>query len=81
MPGRLRHLSGPEVVRILESFGFESHSQRGDHVKLRRVIESARQTLVVPLHRELDLGTLQALYRQASSYIAVEKLRPHLYID
>ncbi|HHP7231190.1 MAG TPA: type II toxin-antitoxin system HicA family toxin [Xenococcaceae cyanobacterium] len=34
---KLRRLSGVEVIAILKRFGFEIYSQRGSHVKLRRV--------------------------------------------
>ena len=59
MPGKLRRLSGREVVAILESHGFSVSGQRGDHVKLRRMTGAGtKETLVVPTHRELDKGTL-----------------------
>jgi predicted RNA binding protein YcfA (HicA-like mRNA interferase family) len=35
---KLKRLSGAEVVAILRTFGFEVHSQRGSHVKLRRIV-------------------------------------------
>lgn len=81
MPGKLRRLSGAEVVKIFEALGFEGISQRGDHIKLRRIKDGAKQTLVVPLHRELDKGTLQVIYRQALAYIDESSLRPRFYSD
>ncbi|MDZ4285760.1 MAG: type II toxin-antitoxin system HicA family toxin, partial [Candidatus Sungbacteria bacterium] len=56
-------LSGKEVAEIFFSFGFEIASQRGSHVKLRRVNDGLRQTLTIPNHSELDKGTLRAIYR------------------
>lgn len=76
---KLRRLSGREVVRILESFDFEVVSQRGSHMKLKRVISGHSQTLTVPAHSELDRGTLRAILRQASRFIPEEELRPHFY--
>ncbi len=35
---RLRSLSGGDVLQILGDFGFEQSSQRGSHVKVRRLI-------------------------------------------
>lgn len=76
----LRCLSGLEVIRILEGFGFAVLTQRGSHVKLRRIGPSGeKQTLTIPRHRELDTGTLRAILRQASRYIPAEELRPHFY--
>lgn len=67
---RLRSLSGREVAGIFRKFGFETIAQRGSHVKLRRLSPAgAKQTLTVPMHDELDRGTLRAIVRQASAYI------------
>ncbi|MBN2238208.1 MAG: type II toxin-antitoxin system HicA family toxin [Dehalococcoidales bacterium] len=82
MSPKLRILSGPEVIEILHSFGFITISQRGSHVKLRRLIESGeKQTLTVLNHVELDEGTLRAIIRQASRFIAEADLQPHFYSD
>jgi predicted RNA binding protein YcfA (HicA-like mRNA interferase family) len=79
---RLKSLSGPDVVRILSKFDFLIASQRGSHVKLRRVLPGGtRQALTIPNHRELDTGTLKAIYRQALRYINDEELRRHFYSD
>ena len=75
-------LSGSAVVNILESFGFIIHSQKGSHTKLRRIgLDGRKQTLTIPLHRELDYGTLRAIFRQASQYISDDELRPHFYSE
>ena len=77
---KLRVLSGKEVMRILSKFGFEAASQRGSHVKLRRVLQDGtKQTLTVPLHEELDKGTLKAIIRQASRYVSEEELKQYFY--
>jgi predicted RNA binding protein YcfA (HicA-like mRNA interferase family) len=79
---RLKNLSGPDVVRIFGEFEFQIASQRGSHVKLRRVLsDGTRQTLTIPNHRELDTGTLRAIYRQALRYLTDEELRPQFYYD
>lgn len=79
---RLRLLSGSQVIHILESSGFAVHAQAGSHVKLRRMDpQGQKQTLTIPRHAELDKGTLRAIFRQASRYIAEEELRPHFYTE
>ncbi len=73
-------LSGADVVRILATFGFDVASQRGSHIKLRRVLpDGMRQTLTVPNHRELDRGTVLGIYRQALRYIPEEELALHFF--
>jgi predicted RNA binding protein YcfA (HicA-like mRNA interferase family) len=77
-----KRFSGNELVSILTSFGFTIHSQRGSHVKLRRVTAAGqRQTLTVPRHRELDAGTVRAIFRQATQYIPEDELRPLLFVE
>ena len=79
---RLRHLSADDVIAILAGFGFGIHSQRGSHVKLRRTVGgSAAQTLTIPRHRELDPGTLRAIFRQATRFVPEDELRRHFYTE
>jgi len=81
MPGKLRRLSGKQVISILEQLGFSEVSQRGSHVKLSRQASGSRQILVIPLHKELDRGTLKAIIRQASRFVSEEVLLPHFYAE
>ncbi len=78
---RLRRLSGQEVAAIFQRFGFEFQKQRGSHAKLRRLTPSGKQVLTVPMHRELDTGTLRAIVRQASRFIPESELAPHVYTE
>ena len=77
---KLKQLSGDEIIAILGQFGFEIYTQRGSHVKLRRLGSAGEnQSLTIPRHRELDIGTLRAIFRQASRFISEEQLRPYFY--
>jgi len=79
---KLRRLSGDDVIAILAKLGFHVHAQRGSHVKLRRVTPSGEhQTLTIPRHRELDHGTLRAIFRQAARYIPEEQLSPLCFTE
>jgi predicted RNA binding protein YcfA (HicA-like mRNA interferase family) len=79
---RLKVLSGAEVVRILSIFGFKVASQRGSHIKLRRIeTGDVQQTLTIPNHKELDRGTLVAIWQQALRYIPEIELRSYFYSE
>jgi predicted RNA binding protein YcfA (HicA-like mRNA interferase family) len=79
---KLKRLSGSEVVAIVQHFGFIILSQRGSHIKLRRLSPTGeKQTLTIPNHRQLDTGTSHALFRQACRYISPDDLRPHFYVN
>lgn len=38
-----------------------------------------KQTLLIPNHREMDTGTLKAIFNQASRYIPETELRQYFY--
>jgi len=78
---KLKVLSGDEVVKIFLSFQFKMESQRGSHIKLARQSGELKQTLTIPKHRELDRGTLRAIYRQALRYISEKELAPYFYSE
>jgi predicted RNA binding protein YcfA (HicA-like mRNA interferase family) len=54
-------LSGAEIIRALEALGFQTVRQKGSHVVLRR----GSVGCVVPQHREVKVGTLAGIVRQA----------------
>ncbi|MBN1762490.1 MAG: type II toxin-antitoxin system HicA family toxin [Methanomicrobia archaeon] len=72
----LKTLSGKAIVKIFSEFGFDIVSQRGSHVKLRRIDpDGSRKTLTIPFHDELDKGTLRAIFRQPLRYSPEEELK------
>ena len=61
MPPSLPHISGADAVRALQKLGFIVARQKGSHIMLRR----GSTGCVVPNHRELKLGTLSSVLKQA----------------
>jgi len=62
---RLRRVSGQEAIKALGKVGFVQMRQRGSHVVLKKVTSKGDVGCVVPLYRELALGTLRSILRQA----------------
>lgn len=58
---KLPVVSGTDVVRALQHLGFVVARQRGSHIVMRRSSSGG----VVPNHRELKIGTLVGLLKQA----------------
>lgn len=58
---KLPHISGVEAVRALERLGFVQVRQKGSHLIMRR----GSAGCVVPIHREIKVGTLAGVLRQA----------------
>ena len=61
----LRKVSGQQAIRALERLGFKSVRQRGSHVVLRKETAKGKLGCVVPLHKELKIGTPRGILRQA----------------
>ncbi len=79
---RLKRLTSREVLSILRGFGFEVSKMCGSHAKLVRITATGeRQTLTVPLHPQLPVGTVQAIYRQASRFVSLTELQPKFFSD
>jgi predicted RNA binding protein YcfA (HicA-like mRNA interferase family) len=62
---KLPHLSGLEIIRILERMGFTQARQRGSHVVMKKSTPEGNVGCVVPLHGEVAIGTLHSILRQA----------------
>jgi len=76
MPPRLPRVSGEEAIRSLEHLGFVRIRQRSSHVLFKRQTKDGAVGCVVPLHRELAIGTLRNILRQAK--VAPEEFIEHL---
>ena len=61
--GRLANISGKETVRVFERCGWVVVGQVGSHVVMTQI--GIRVNLSVPQHKELSVGTLRALIRNA----------------
>jgi predicted RNA binding protein YcfA (HicA-like mRNA interferase family) len=57
---KLPHLSGREIAKALERLGFVAVRQTGSHLVMRY----GSRGCIVPLHREVKVGTLAGLLRQ-----------------
>ena len=72
MSPKLPVISGNELIRVLQKFGYQIVRQKGSHVRLRNESQPQRLPVTVPLHREIARGTLKSILADAS--ISVEQL-------
>jgi predicted RNA binding protein YcfA (HicA-like mRNA interferase family) len=61
--GRLGNISGKEAVKAFQKAGWQSVGQVGSHVVM--IKQSCRVNLSIPQHKELSIGTLRVLIRNA----------------
>ena len=70
----LPKLSGKEMVRIFQGFGWTVARQKGSHIIM--VKENHIATLSIPDHKEVAKGTLRGLIR--SSGLTVEEFNDRI---
>ena len=71
-----RLYSGQKIIKALTRAGFYIVSTKGSHVKLRGIRFGKLQTVIVPKHKEVTMGTFQSILKQAA--IEFEELRKYL---
>ena len=59
-------LSGKEIIKILSKIGFEEVRQKGSHVILKKRTLTGDLGCVVPLHKQVAIGTLRGILKQAN---------------
>ena len=62
MPNKLRsNVSGKELVKFFESYGFVLSRKKGSHLVLSRKLSFGNQILVFPEHKIIPKGTLKKM--------------------
>ncbi|PKL49688.1 MAG: hypothetical protein CVV37_07525 [Nitrospira bacterium HGW-Nitrospira-1] len=62
---KLKRISGEEAIKRLEKLGFKQIRRRGSHVVLKKQTSEGEIGCVVPLHKELAIGALRGILKQA----------------
>ena len=65
MKPKLPTISGAEAIKAFQKIGREIVRRRGSHVRMRDRANPSHKPLSVPDHKELKLGLLRTLLRDA----------------
>ncbi|MDI6781731.1 MAG: type II toxin-antitoxin system HicA family toxin [bacterium] len=65
--GKLSNISGKEAAKVFQKMGWQPIGQVGSHLVM--VKAGIRVNLSIPQHKELSVGTLRALIRNAGSTV------------
>jgi predicted RNA binding protein YcfA (HicA-like mRNA interferase family) len=71
---KLPRISSKKVIKALESLGFKKTRQTGSHVIMKKTTPDGQIGCVIPIHRELKVGTLSGILKQA-------RVSPEEFID
>ncbi|MBI2631811.1 type II toxin-antitoxin system HicA family toxin [Candidatus Pacearchaeota archaeon] len=62
----LRKVSGDKLLKVLcNKFGFSLIRKKGSHFILTKVTSVGKIGTVVPMHKEIKIGTLKGILKQA----------------
>jgi predicted RNA binding protein YcfA (HicA-like mRNA interferase family) len=73
---KMPRISSREAIRVLERLGFQQIRQTGSHIVMKRLTEKGAIGCIVPVHRELKIGTLNGILKQAQ--VTVEEFIDNL---
>ncbi len=62
---KFQKLSGHKLIKLLSKKGFIVKRQKGSHVILIKETEKGKVGCTVPLHKELKIGTIKGILKQA----------------
>jgi predicted RNA binding protein YcfA (HicA-like mRNA interferase family) len=63
---KLRAVSGEKAIKILcNKMGFKISGRTGGHVRLSKATPDGKVGTVVPMHKELKIGTLKGILKLA----------------
>ena len=62
---KLPVLSARKILKVLHKAGFEIVGRKGSHIRLKKKTPLETRIVIVPDHREIQLGTLKSILRQA----------------
>ena len=71
MGSRLPRLSGKEAVKIFEKLGFVITRQKGSHIMMRK----DNVGCVIPNHKQIKVGTLSGILKQAGIPNEIKNLK------
>ena len=69
-----RDLSGNEVAKLLaRHYGYRVTRTKGSHMMLTLTVDSNRHTVTVPRHRNVHIGTLDAIIANIAAFLDLSK--------
>lgn len=68
-----RDLSGRELAKMLEPYGYRVTRQVGSHLRLTSTARGKQHHITVPAHEALWVGTLSGILSEVASYLKLDR--------
>ena len=70
---KLPQTSGLQLVKLLQSLGYEIIRQKGSHLRLKKVTLLGEHAITVPAHKVIAKGTLNDIISKVSLWNNISK--------
>lgn len=67
-----RDLSGIELAKKLEHYGYRITRQTGSHMRLTTLM-NGEHNITIPQHKELRVGTLKAILLDVADHLGIDQ--------
>ena len=67
-----RDLSGEELARLLERYGYHVTRRTGSHIRLT-TSQEGEHLVTIPAHKHLRVGTLGAILKDVAEHLGLER--------
>lgn len=67
-----RDLSGAELIKRLEAFGYQVSRQTGSHIRVSRASAPVHH-VTIPNHNPLRIGTLSSILNDIARHVGITK--------
>jgi predicted RNA binding protein YcfA (HicA-like mRNA interferase family) len=67
-----RDVSGADLAKALEKFGYEITRQTGSHMRLTSH-NNGEHHLTIPAHDPIKIGTLNAILREVANHFGLDR--------
>jgi predicted RNA binding protein YcfA (HicA-like mRNA interferase family) len=68
-----RDLSGRELCKILDNFGYSVTRQSGSHIRLTSHQMGTEHSITIPDHNPIKIGTLNKILQDVAEHLKISK--------
>ncbi|MDP2663165.1 MAG: type II toxin-antitoxin system HicA family toxin [Dehalococcoidia bacterium] len=67
-----RDVSGSRLSSLVRRYGYEITRQTGSHMRLTATARGSPHHITIPVHKDLTVGTLNAILTNIASYLEMD---------
>jgi len=68
-----RNISGEELTKLLNRYGYDISRQTGSHIRLTSTLKGTEHHITIPRHKPLKVGTLNSILNDVANYLEIDR--------